>query len=387
VSIGLIICTAIVYSQTAHVREINPGYDREGLIQIQNIGAEQLEPRMDAFIQQLARVDGVRSVGRTSLGISTGNNTTEGIEAPGRDQPVEIGSFIVDAGFLPTMGIRPIAGRSFEDSRPADDSTRPFPRVPEIDRALAARGLNIVVNELAAERFGFADPAQAVGKQVRAEMFGDEYGDIPLTIIGVVPNSRFRSAREPIQPIMFRSMRRAHGWMVVRYADADPAAVMAGIEAVWKRFAPDVPFEAKFSEDIIAELYTAEEARAQTFAAFAILAVVIACLGLYGMAAFTAERRTKEIGIRKVFGATVRDIVRLLAWQFSKPVIIANVVAWPVAWWVMRDWLNGFDTRVDLGPGPFVLAGAIALGIAIGTIAGHALRVARANPIHALRYE
>jgi putative ABC transport system permease protein len=118
-----------------------------------------------------------------------------------------------------------------------------------------------------------------------------------------------------------------------------------------------------------------------------LLAIVIACLGLFGLAAFTAERRTKEIGIRKVFGATVRDIVQLLVWQFSKPVVIANLVAWPVAWWLMRDWLNTFDARIALTPTPFVLAGLLALAIAVGTIASHAIRVARANPIHALRYE
>jgi putative ABC transport system permease protein len=156
---------------------------------------------------------------------------------------------------------------------------------------------------------------------------------------------------------------------------------------VWKRLAPEVPYDAEYSEDIIGKLYDAEEKRARTFAGFALLAVVVACLGLFGLAAFTAERRTKEIGIRKVLGARSRDIVRLLAWQFSKPVIVANLIAWPVAWWVMRDWLNSFDTRIDLSPTPFVLAAVLALVIAIGTIAGHAMRVARANPIHALRYE
>ena len=109
-----------------------------------------------------------------------------------------------------------------------------------------------------------------------------------------------------------------------------------------------MPFNAKFSEDIIGELYKAEDARAKIFAAFALLAVIIGCLGLFGLAAFTAERRTKEIGIRKVLGARTRDIVRLLVWQFSRPVIIANIIAWPVAWWLMRDWLNGFDQRIAL---------------------------------------
>ena len=186
---------------------------------------------------------------------------------------------------------------------------------------------------------------------------------------------------------MFRISTNSYGQMMVRYDGADPRQVMAGIERVWKRLATDAPFDAKYSEDIVAKLYAAEEARAQTFAGFALLAVIVACLGLFGLAAFTAERRTKEIGIRKVLGARARDIVRLLAWQFSKPVLVANLIAWPIAWWVMRDWLNDFDARIDLDPTPFVLAGILALAIALGTIAGHALKVARANPIHALRYE
>ena len=155
----------------------------------------------------------------------------------------------------------------------------------------------------------------------------------------------------------------------------------------WRRLVPDVPYDGIASEDKVAELYNVEEARAKVFAGFALLAVIVACLGLFGLAAFTAERRTKEIGIRKVLGARSRDIVRLLAWQFSKPVIVANLIAWPVAWWLMRDWLNGFDQRIALGPAPFLTAAVLALGIAIVTVAGHAFRVARANPIHALRYE
>jgi putative ABC transport system permease protein len=175
--------------------------------------------------------------------------------------------------------------------------------------------------------------------------------------------------------------------MVVRYEGRDPKAVMADIERVWKRLLPDLPFRAELADDRVARLYERDEARGQLFGAFALLAVVIGCLGLFGLAAFTAERRTKEIGIRKVLGARSRDIVRLLAWQFSKPVIVANLIAWPAAWWVMRDWLNGFDSRIALGPAPFVLAGGLALAIALGTIASHAIRVARANPIQALRYE
>jgi putative ABC transport system permease protein len=175
--------------------------------------------------------------------------------------------------------------------------------------------------------------------------------------------------------------------VLLRYSHAVPAQVMDGLKRVWLRFQPDFPFQGEFAEDLIAELYERDRARGAMFLGFSVFAIVIACLGLFGLAAFTTERRTKEIGIRKVLGARIRDIVRLLTWQFSKPVVIANLVAWPLAWWAMRDWLNGFDVRIALTPGPFVLAGLLALGIAVGTVAGHALRVARLNPIHALRYE
>jgi putative ABC transport system permease protein len=180
---------------------------------------------------------------------------------------------------------------------------------------------------LPCRRLGLGTPEAAVGKTLK--MFADpEYGGLMnATIIGVVKDSRFRSIRETLDPIIFRSSRFGQSWMVVRYNAADPARIRRDVEAVWKRIAPEVPFEAEFSEQIIGELYEAEAARAQTFAGFALLAVIVACLGLFGLAAFTAERRTKEIGIRKVLGARARDIVKLLAWQFSKPVIIANLIA------------------------------------------------------------
>ncbi len=209
---------------------------------------------------------------------------------------------------------------------------------------------------------------------------------MPVTVVGVVADSRFRSVRDPIDDIMFVNGDSGHQWLVVRYK-GDPRAMRDKLQAAWRSITTEVPFEADFSEDVVAELYEAEDARARTFAGFALLSVIVGCLGLFGLAAFTAERRTKEIGIRKVLGARVRDIVRLLVWQFSKPVIIANLIAWPVAWWVMRGWLNGFDARIPLGPTPFLLAAFLALVIAIGTIAGHAFKVARSNPIHALRYE
>jgi putative ABC transport system permease protein len=386
VSIGLIICTAVIYGQTVYARTVDPGYDRSHILQVDELSRYALIDKGEMIADRASRVPGVEAVGRTTIGVATDNNNNTGVMVPGRSEPITIGTYQVDTGFFDAMGLRMAAGRWFDKSRPLDDMTLPYPPEPEAERALAQRGGNIVVNELAAKRLGFERPKDIIGKTFRAAIVDNEIGLVPVTVIGVVKDARFRSVKLPLDPIMFANVRSGHSNMIVRFR-GDPAAVRAGVERMWKGITSDVPFTAEFSDDIMLELYEAEDARAKTFAGFAVLAVVVACLGLFGLAAFTAERRTKEIGIRKVLGARSRDIVRLLAWQFSKPVIIANLIAWPVAWWVMRDWLNGFEARIDLGPGPFVVAGGLALVIALGTIAGHAFKVARANPIHALRYE
>nr|WP_295372266.1 ABC transporter permease [uncultured Sphingosinicella sp.] len=386
VSIGLIICTAIIYGQTVYARTVDPGYKRDHILQVDELARYQLLGKGEAIAEQTRRVPGVAAVGRTTIGVATDNNNNTGVMVPGRTEPTTIGNYTVDEGFLEAMGMTMLAGRWFDEKRPMDDMTLPYPPDPVAERALAARGANVVVNELAAERLGFKDPEQIVGKTFRSALVDNEIGLVPVTVIGVLKNARFRDIRQPLDPIMFLNSNSGHTHMIVRF-QGNPQAARAGVERAWQAITREVPFNADFSDDVMIELYEAEDARAKTFAGFAILAVIVACLGLYGLAAFTAERRTKEIGIRKVLGARSRDIVRLLAWQFSKPVIIANLIAWPVAWWVMRDWLNSFDTRIDLGPTPFVLAGLLALAIAIGTIAGHALKVARSNPIRALRYE
>jgi putative ABC transport system permease protein len=395
VSIGLIICTAVVYAQTVYARTVDPGYHRDGLIQIENLGRRQLSDRADMITEEMSRVPGVISVGRSGIGVATNNNNNTGVILPGRTDPINIGNYSVDLGFFRTMGIRLVAGRLFDPNRPGDDSTIPQPpdgpnalaQVNAAETAMAARGINVVINELAAQRMGFRNPQDAVNKTIGVSYFDPEDGLVPTHIIGVVQDSRFRSIREPVDPILFRLDRTYANALLVRYDASNPQQARANIERAWRRLAPDVPFDGVFSEDKIAELYTAEQARAKAFAGFAILAVIVACLGLYGLAAFTAERRTKEIGIRKVLGARTRDIIRLLAWQFSKPVLIASLFGSAVAWLVMRNWLHRFDSYIDMGVTPFVGASLLALTIAIGTIAGHAFKVARANPILALRYE
>jgi putative ABC transport system permease protein len=386
VSIGLIICTAVIYGQTVYARHVDPGYKRDHILQMEELGRAQLWSRVEGYVQQVKRVPGVIDAGLTDIGVNTDNNNNSGIIPPGSNRQVNIGQYNVGEGFFNAMGLTLKAGRWFDPKRPIDDMTIPYPQDKAVEKEIAQRGVNVVLNEYAAKKLGFKSPEDAVGKVLKSEIIGEEYGLVNITVIGVVGDSRFRSVRKPIDPIMFRKISTGPGWLIVRYR-GDPETVRASLERQWKQFTNEVPFSAKFSDDIMAEMYKKEDARAQMFAAFALLAVIIGCLGLFGLAAFTAQRRTKEIGIRKVLGARTRDIVRLLVWQFSRPVLVANVIAWPVAWWLMRDWLNGFDQRIPLTPVPFLIAAAVALGIAVATVVGHSVKVARANPIHALRYE
>jgi putative ABC transport system permease protein len=384
ISIGLMICTAVVYSQTRFVETADPGYEREGLIQVKGTWRFQEAGNYDAFKRQVAAVPGVAGVGRTSLAIATKSQNIQSVKAPGAADAVNIGFYAVDPDFFDTMGMRLLAGRRLGDRFANDLVTRPAGG-GQVGPLLVGRGLNVVINRNAAALLGVRDPKAAVGMQVKTSLDSDDM--IPATVVGIVEDTRLRTAKDEIEPLMFRYDPAWTNDMIVRYRSAQPAELMGGIQRAWSRFLPEVPFEGAFAEDLVAELYDGERARALIFLGFAVFAILIACLGLFGLAAFTTERRTKEIGIRKVLGARIRDIVRLLTWQFSKPVVIANLVAWPVAWWAMRDWLNSFDIRIALTPGPFVMAGLLALAIAIGTVAGHAIRVARMNPIHALRYE
>jgi len=173
----------------------------------------------------------------------------------------------------------------------------------------------------------------------------------------------------------------------VRLRDGREGEALTFIDRTWHTFAPGVAIQRHFLDDDYNRQFQADERQGTLFGVFVGIAIFIACLGLFGLAAFTVGRRTREIGVRKVFGAHVRDLVFLLLWQFSIPVLIANLIAWPIAWYYLHGWLQGFAYRITLSPVYFVGAGLVALMIAWTTVFVHALRVARANPIHALRYE
>jgi len=389
VSIGLIVCTIVVYSQTAFAQRSDLGFEREGLIQVDNLNRAAVVPQVETLLREIRRIPGVETAAATTIAVASDTTLTTNVQLPGRTRPETIGFYSVSPDFFRTMKVRLADGRALSRRYANDYAFTPFEpaeAVAPAQRAMAARGINVMLNEAAVRRLGFASPAAALGGQIRVGLFGEEVGLVPATIVGVAADSRFRSARAPVEPMIFYD-GGIYRQLVIRYRAADPDAVRRAVGEVWRRLAPDVPYEAEFGEDQLAQVYAGDAARGNAFAGFAILAVAIACLGLFGLAAFTAERRTREIGIRKVFGARTRDIVQLLAWQFARPVVIANLIAWPVAYWVMRDWLNTFDNRIALTPTPFLVAGLLALAVAIGTVAGHAIRVARTNPIVALRYE
>ncbi|KAB7644435.1 ABC transporter permease [Polymorphobacter fuscus] len=386
VSIALVICTAVVTAQTIYARSADPGYNRAGLLQVTGIGRKQIEAVADQIVTATANIPGVEAVGRTSIGVNTDSSINTSVRIEGNPAPINLGMYNVDPGFFDAMGLKPLAGRLLDTNNPRDDTRLP-PGDEAAEATIAARGANTVITVEALTKLGFKTPADAIGKTIRVGLVDDKFGLVPVTIVGVVADLRLRSFRDPYDPIMFYYDRGYMTEMMVRMKAGEAGAIRDKVEAVWKRYAAQVPFQAEFTDEIVRKQYDADEARAKTFAAFAGLAIVVACLGLYGLAAFTAERRTREIGIRKVLGARGRDIVRLLVWEFSRPVLVANLIAWPVAWWLMRDWLDSFNARIDLGPQWFIGAGVLAAGIAAATIIGHALRVARQSPALALRYE
>jgi putative ABC transport system permease protein len=279
-----------------------------------------------------------------------------------------IGSVALEAGVLELFGVQPLAGRLFTA---ADASARQ----------------RVLINESAMRRFGFASPALAVGKVVPD---ADTRAD-PQEIIGVVPDFAFYSIEREIGPTVYGN----HGGPDDRFFDLIDVKLdgrhvpetLTSIQRLWKATGASEPLRSFFLDDYMQNLYLAVLRFAQAFALMAGIAVLLACLGLVGLSASTTDRRTKEIGIRKALGASTGAIVRLLIWQFTKPVLWAAVMAAPLSAWLMHRWLEGFAYHVELSAWPFLASAALAVGIAVLTVSAHSYAVARAKPIAALRYE
>ena len=392
ISIALMVSTAVVYGQFLFAQNKDLGFDKENVVVVEGFATRAMREKARAVADLIARDPRIAAVSATGITPGTFDENNTNIRMPGRDSSelLVLRNEVVDFDFFQTMGMTLAAGRPFERSRGTDMVERPEwlrpggqrpPGTPENFEMAAS----VILNESAVKRLGFASNEAALGQTYGAS--AGPGASFKFTIIGVVRDFHFRSVRDPIAPAHFYIDPAQFDAVAVRIRPGDLAGALAAVDDAWRQVFPDNPVQRVFLDDRIEQLYAQERQAASMFAAFAGLAIVIACLGLFGLASFTAERRTKEIGLRKVLGAGVSDIVRLLVWQFSKPVLLANLIAWPVAWYGLSRWLEGFTYRIDLNPALFVGAGVTALAIAWITVGLHAAKVAQAKPIRALRYE
>lgn len=373
-AIAFMIGTGVLVAQTRHIRQTDLGFRREGLLVLPYLSDDSLDRgRRLLILSRLRAIPGVTGVTTANTAVAyTGNNNFSNVDVPGRPKPgPSLREIEVSRYFFDTYGAHLIAGRWFDDAHPSDDSTN------------KKKGdvRTIVLNRLAVKKLGFASPQEAVGKTVG--------GGMQRTIIGVIDQLRFYSPRLPDDPTYYRYFGDVveSPLVTVRFT-GDPRPVQAATEKLWRQMAPQVPFSASTGEQQLEEqFYADDDHAARLFGIGAALAVLIGCIGLWGLASFNTARRIKEIGIRKTLGASSADIVRLLVGQFLRPVLIANLFAWPLAYAAMRTWLAGFDDRIALSPLFFVAASVLALAIALVTVLAQSLRASRATPAWALRHE
>lgn len=374
-AIAFIIGTTVLVAQTRHVRQSDLGFRREGLLVLLSMRDSLVDSAQRraviAAIRDLPGVTGV-AVGNTAVG-GSGEDNSDNVPLPGVTGPgPSLRWSIVGPTFFQVYGTRLLAGRVFDEAHRADDDPSRAKGVP----------IAIVINRRAVAVLGFRSPEDAVGKTVG--------GDRPRTIIGVVDDMRFSSPREPNSAayyIYYREPERTGTAVAsIRFA-GDPRAMLDAVRKIWQRTVPQVPFAADTADSRLNAFYETDDRATRLFGIGAALAVLIGCVGLWGLASFNTARRIREIGIRKTLGASSADIVMLLVGQFLRPVLIANVIAWPLAFVAMRTWLAGFDDRIALSPLYFVGASLLALTIAVLTVLGQSLRASRAAPAWALRHD
>ena len=387
VTIGLLIATTVIYRQNVFATDRALRFDKDLVLTIEldglpwratsdGRGAIDTD-RLRSLQDRLAAAPGVIAAG-ASFGVpQSAMHSSSDYVRPGHAEvrPVSLMDVPVDDNFFKVYGLRLVAGRDFLRERSED-------MVPAGDKA---RLSSAILNEAALHALGFSDAQSALGQEVHTSPDNDTQAD--FRIIGVAPDFPLDSIRQPVPPTVFYVDPELFRVISLKLAGDRLDESLRAIDGVWRDFVTDRPINRSFVDDRVARLYLDVTAQGRLFAGFAGFAAAIGCLGLIGLSAYTAERRTKEIGIRKALGASTFEVTRLLIWQFVKPVLLANLIAWPIAWWFMRRWLDGFAYRIELDPTPFLVAGLGALAIAIATTAFHAVQVARSRPVLALRYE
>ena len=358
ISIVMLICTGIVFEQLEFLRSKALGFEKENVVVIER--SRFVHAQLDAFKAEVLKNPNVLRIG-TGRNIPPDDLVRRYDVVPEGGAPREMAVLMVDSDYFRALGIDLEMGRDFSQARATD-----------------AEGA-VILNRAAIEEFGWGAPLR---KTVRIP-----YVERQVQVIGVIEDFHFESLYQEIVPMAFIMTPRWYSKFVVRVRFQNIMNTIEYLKQTWDVFVPDRSFEFYFLSSRLDGLYQAEKRRGHVSGILTGLAMFVACLGLFGLAAFTAERRTKEIGIRKVLGASAGSIVMLLSKDFLTLVMVANLIAWPVAYWAMRDWLTNFAYRIDLHWIIFVLSGGLALLVAFLTVSYQAWKAACTNPVDALRKE
>ncbi len=369
ISTVLIVCTIIMYQQLQYTHSKNMGLNKDNVIVISN--SSRLGESEETFKQQVANLPGIKSTGSTTS-LPTKDVFTDGyVPVPvDNEQTVKdtsLSSFMVDYDFVPTLQLELLKGRNF--LKDFSDST------------------SVILNEVAVKQIGWKEP---LGQYLAYPGSGDD--NKKFKVIGVVKDFNVQSLHNAIVPFaLFHSSSKTYdigsSYIIARAEPGEVNNVLNKLESKWKSFAPATPFDYSFLDEEFNALYQSDQRMGSVFGVFTILSIFVACLGLFGLATYTAERRTKEIGIRKVLGASVQGLVSLLSKDFLKLVFVAAIIAFPVAWWAMNKWLEDFVYRVNISWTTFAAAGVCVLMIALITVSFKAIKAAIGNPIKSLRTE
>ncbi|HTI09790.1 MAG TPA: ABC transporter permease [Puia sp.] len=365
ISIFLMVGTVVIYNQLSYIRNKQLGFNRDHVLIIQNV--YPLGEGVKSFKEDLLKIPGVQGATMTGfLPTSDSRNDNAFFLSPDLDtkKAISMQNWDVDDQYIPVLGMQVQTGRNFSPSFLTDSD-------------------GVVINGAAARMMGTADP---IGQKLY-EMTDATTKRVKIWhVVGVVKDFNFNSLREVISP-MGLFMRENRGNLALRINAGNIPRLIEQIQNKWRVMAPSQPFSYSFMDDDFNALYKSEQRMGQISLSFSLLAICIACLGLFGLAAYAAEQRTREIGIRKVLGATVTNIIELLSVDFLKLVVISAVIAFPFAWWAMHSWLQDFAYRVDISWKVFALAAVLSVAIALFTVSFQAVKAALANPVKSLRSE
>jgi len=376
-SIFMLALVAIVFFQNEKVKESSEMYPKDEVLVLDKTGVESIRKRENTLRSELLLLPDVTHVTfAAQVPFEQSNNRRDIMLKKGdSDNKFMINQNEIDHDFMQTFDIPIIAGRDFSRDISADEV-----------KDVSVRRANVIVNQLLIHKLGFENATDAVGETFWGEA-GKTTEAYQYNIIGVMEDQNLLGLHNDIKPWIFFILPEPHRYGAVRIRKGASSSVISEIEEIWKKVIPDYPIEHKFLDDLFNDVYTIYKTMNGVLAGFAGLALLLALIGLFGLAAFMARSRTKEIGIRKVLGATLPQIVRLLLWQFSKPVMWAIIFALPLAYFASNMYLQFFAERIDLQIPIIFASGIIAVGLAWAVIALHAFKVASENPIRALRYE